>query len=362
MKLNVCVAVGDNRTAHCGVKDYAFQLASALAARGASVEVCAPADWGVKSVLKFREELRERRFDILHLQYPSIGHRKSLQPHIVGLLRAATRTVVTLHEYSNLPMPQRLSTHLFRWSADQLLFTTEREMARYGRTSVPSRIVPIGSNVPAFDTQVPRKPTILYFGQIRPQKGIEDFLELASRSLTTGQPFRYQVIGSVPQRKADYYRAIRATAHPDVEWTTDLSFEEIAQLLATSFAAYLPFPDGASYRRGSLLAALTNGLPTISTIGAATPREITDVILPAKGPVEALAHIKRLSKWPDGVRRLSYVGRRFAERFSWPEIARQHEQVYATALRQTGRAIGLTSNEFAPEANLVNTLSSRSEQ
>jgi glycosyltransferase involved in cell wall biosynthesis len=248
------------------------------------------------------------------------------------MMRVAKKVVVTLHEYSSMPIPQRASTHMFRWTADQLLFTSDAELQAYGQSNVTQRVVHIGSNVPAFPWKMPRTSTVLYFGQIRPNKGLEEFLELARRSMQLRKPLKYRVIGSVPPRREAYYEAIRSTAAPEVEWLIDLPVDLIAQLMASSLAAYLPYPDGASYRRGSLIAALTNGLPTITKIGPATPRDMIDVLLPATGLGDAFAHLERLYNCPGETHSLGSAGRLFAKKFNWTEIARQHEQVYLEAL------------------------------
>ena len=41
MKPSVCLVVGDNDTEHCGVKDYAIQLGTALRKIGLNAEVLA---------------------------------------------------------------------------------------------------------------------------------------------------------------------------------------------------------------------------------------------------------------------------------------------------------------------------------
>lgn len=333
MNLNVCLIVGDNNTQHCGVKDQAILLAKALDGIGLRVELQAPPDWGVNSFLRFCKELRKRQFDIVDLHYPSIGHRKSLCPHLLGRMRVAKGVVATLHEHSCLPMLQRASTHLFRWTTDCLLFTTETELKRYGRSGVMQQVIHIGSSVPAFPTDIARTTTVIYFGQIRPNKGLEEFLELARRSLQLAKPFKFKVIGSVPERRADFLKAVRANSAPEVEWLFDVPVEQVAKMMASSLAAYLPFPDGASYRRSSLLAALTNGLPAISTVGPGTPREMLDVLLPAASPGKALAQLDRLYECPTEAFALSNAEKRFAEKFSWAQSARMHLQVYETLLQ-----------------------------
>ncbi len=219
-----------------------------------SVEVLAPIDWGVRSVVSFAEQLRQRQVDILHIQYPSIGNRRSLCPHIIGKMRVAKKVVVTLHEYSALPMLQRASTQMFRSTADCIVFTAEEELAAFGQSRVMQQVIHIGSNVQAFPLELPRTPTVVYFGQIRPQKGLEAFLELARRSLELAMPFRYRVIGTVSERRAEYYKALREVSNPEVEWLIDSPFDRVAELMASSLAAYLPIQiapaiAGAAYLR-----------------------------------------------------------------------------------------------------------------
>ena len=50
----------------------------------------------------------------------------------------------------------------------------------------------------------------------------------------------------------------------------NLSDEEVASILNDSKIAYLPFPDGISERRGSFLAAATNGVIVLSNAGRFT--------------------------------------------------------------------------------------------
>jgi glycosyltransferase involved in cell wall biosynthesis len=333
MNPTICLLVGDNHTAHCGVKDYALRLASALGEVGLPTEVMAPPAWNSKEFLPFSRMLQQRKFDVVHLQYPSIGHRASLWPHWMGRMELGTVSVVTLHEFSALPRSQRISTHLFRLTANQLIFTSEREMHCYGRSRVPKRVVHIGSNVPSFPAPSSRNFNVLYFGQIRPDKGLEAFLELARDSELQSLPLNFQILGSVPERRSSYYAALREGASAQIQWTIDPPFEKVGRIMASSLAAYLPFPDGASYRRGSLLAALSNGLPVITRVGPATPYELVPEILPARTAAQALAHLQLLLGSPHEVQQLGSAARVFAERFSWPRIAREHLQIYEDALR-----------------------------
>jgi glycosyltransferase involved in cell wall biosynthesis len=346
MNPTVCFLVGDTHTRHCGVKDYALRLAEALGECDVEAEVLAPRSWTTKDVLPFLKTLRERNFDILHLQYPSIGHRASLWPHLMGRMNLGGKFVVTLHEYTALYRRHQASTRLFPWTAERLLFTTDTEMEKFGQSRVAQQAIFIGSNVPPFPGIRQRNANVLHFGQIRANKGIEEFLALALRSQESGLPFTFQVIGSVAERQAPYCKKLRAETTARVEWTIDPSSDEVARIMAGSLAAYLPFPDGATYRRGSLLAALTNGLPVLTRIGPDTPPELVSVTLPTAGVEDALAHLERLHNFPNEAKNLGSAAKMFSHRFSWTRIAQMHKQIYNDVL-QSGLRVGQT---FVPGA------------
>jgi glycosyltransferase involved in cell wall biosynthesis len=341
MHLRVAFIVGDNHTPYCGVKNYARSLAQALAQRDIEAHVLTPEDWGSRSVMRFTRQIGKGDYDIVHLQYPSIGYRGSLFPHLLGLMKLADASVVTLHEYSALPRLQKISTQLFRGAARTLIFCSHYERSLYDRhlltVGAPQVVIPIGSNVPAATTSGSRDATVVYFGQIRPNKGIEQYLSLAKQSIESKRQFAFHIIGSAPGVHQSYMSDLRRNAPQAVKWSIDLEFTKVSEVLAGSFAAYLPFPDGVSERRGSMLAALTNGLPVLSTIGAATPPEMLPVLLPTRSSGEALSLLDQLSKDPERCSEICVASRIHAARYAWSSIAAQHVLAYQEALRTPGR-------------------------
>ena len=330
--LKVCFLAGNNHTPHCGVKDYAYGLASALEERGIEAQVHAPADWKLTTFLKLRRDLQAARFDILHVQYPSIGFRYSLFPHIAGLTRIAPSTCVTLHEYSRLPQMQKLSTHLFALSTRLILFTTAEERTLFsGRKSddsAPRHVIPIGSNVPETPASDPIQSDVLYFGQIRPDKGIEAFLELARLSVKADVAIRFQIIGACVPRHQEYLQFLQISTPANVEWILGAPLAEVGVRMSSALAAYLPFPDGASYSRGSLIGALVNSLPVISTCSAATPEPLARVILRADNPKNALAHIRALQNSPALRLEVATASCSLGKQFSWASVAEAHHGLY----------------------------------
>jgi len=121
-----------------------------------------------------------------------------------------------------------------------------------------------------------------------------------------------------------------------------------AHLLAADIAA-LPFADGASLRRGSLLAALAHGLPVVTTDDRASSASIhrpssiahrplidgENALLVQPGDAPALAAaIERLASDSGLRQQLAAGGRALAAQFGWDAIATQHERLYARLMRR----------------------------
>jgi glycosyltransferase involved in cell wall biosynthesis len=118
-----------------------------------------------------------------------------------------------------------------------------------------------------------------------------------------------------------------------VYWTDYVSPTQVSAFLASADIAVLPFVDGASLRRTTLLSMLLHGLPTLTTSGAGTIRdglgEEAGVQLVPPANIPALANaIKVLASDPAERQRLSVHARAFANRFTWSSVAHQTLTIY----------------------------------
>ena len=254
--------------------------------------------------------------------------------------------------------------------------------------SPPSSVlIPIGSNIPVapperYDRAAWRtrlgvaadEALIAHFGLISRSKGLDVLLDALAQ--LPGR-FRLLVIGgeaTAPEDRAFAAqlrgRIDRADLHGRVIVTGHCGAAEVsAGLLAADLAA-LPFADGASFRRGSLLAALAHGVPTVTTRslqqgsgirgqGSGTIRRSDalceqytgstfllstpgswnhavaslvdgeNVLLTPPGDSAALAAaLRRLAADATLRERLRAGSRELAARFSWEEIAARHEALY----------------------------------
>ncbi|HEX9015413.1 MAG TPA: glycosyltransferase, partial [Chloroflexota bacterium] len=115
--------------------------------------------------------------------------------------------------------------------------------------------------------------------------------------------------------------------------------EVSAHLLAADIAV-LPFRDGVSLRRGSLLAVLEHGLPVVTT-APTSPEPLLDdgenVLLVREPSAGMFADsIESLWREPSRRHRLADGARGLAKKFDWDIIASQHAEMYACLSRGIG--------------------------
>ena len=320
----------------CGAGDYTERLVTALEQRGLSVDVITGVGWGLRDAPAVVKRIKACGADLMHLQYPTVGYGRRLGPQLIALL---ARGVVTIHEASQTHLLRRLSLFPLLCSR-HVVFTNCFEQA-YVSGLAPwvrqrSNVIPIGSNVPRGLTDGERRlDEIIYFGLIRPAKGLEQVLDLAAIMKQRGLGMTVRIVGLALTEHEPYLDGLRRrSADLPVLWDLGLSDEGAATRMAKAAIAYAPFPDGASERRGSLLALLANGVATVTTRGAHTPPALDQTVEFADSPEKALSIIELLRK--DGFRRmtLSERGMQYAAGFSWPDIADRHIQLYRSILTQ----------------------------
>lgn len=314
----------------CGAADYTQRLAEALEVRGVSVEVITGIDWGLGNVPRVQRLIRGVGADLTHIQYPTVGYGRKLGPHLVGLLE---RAIVTVHEASQVHLLRQLSLFPFLFG-QHIIFTNGFEQAYVSRmapwVSRRSTVIPIGSSVPIGLADGDRRlDEIVYFGLIRPRKGLENVLELAGILKQRVSGMTVRIIGLPQKEHMGYLHTLQEkSVSLPIVWDLGLSNEETAKQLAGLAYAYVPFPDGASERRSSLLALLANGVATITTRGAQTPVGLDNTVEFAASSEEAVSILEALRTNPDRRQELSSHGVRYASRFSWVAIADLHIHLY----------------------------------
>lgn len=325
----------------CGVGDYTHCLASALEKSGLHVEVFCQKNWGMTGTLTAYRRILSNKDTIAHIQYPSMGYGMSLGPQVCAL---AHECVVTLHEYTKAHILRKIALLPFTFRSPQLVATSEFEkeaiVQKIPWIASRLRVIPIGSNIDAssLPAECLRAPSVVYFGLIMPGKGLEDFVRFAQLVRAKELPWELKIIGKVALGREVYAQQIlRSTTALDIQWTIDLDAEQVQQRLMQAKLAYLPYPDGASERRGSLKAALASGLPCISTLSKQTSDDLFPAIATAASPEEALKTASFLMESEDEWKRLSQAALNYSQKTTWPKIAELHIQLYSEMVQNRTR-------------------------
>ncbi len=351
----------------CGIGDYTWRLGTALADKNVEVGVLTlnggqtqsgrmrvfsvAEKWGVLEVPRLRGYVKFFRPDIVHLQYPGAGYGHSLGPHFLALSVAMQRLplVITAHEFKVVHMLRRLSiAALLPW-ARAVVFTTESERQcavgfwrKLGWRLERTRVICIGSNLPNLEECIQPDPDLVsYWGMFHRGKGLEQLLSGFRKAFSQHSGLRLQLVGGLRPSDVAYFAELKRTIAQmgldgHVELRTDCPGEEVVRLLQRSGAVVLPFVDGATFRRGTLVAALKLGLPVITTRGPDTPADLVDGvnIIFADSADEIAEGLVRLRG--DVVLRntISENAKALAGRFSWEAIAAEHVVLYCDILGQ----------------------------
>lgn len=319
----ICLVTGEYPPDEGGVADYTRCLADALAAQGVFVDVLTtrrthasitpPArlpsaggvavhgvvpDWRWPVLMQLHRAVRTLAPDFVHIQYQTAAF--GMHPAINTVPRwlrqfTTVKTAVTYHDL-NVPylFPKagrlRRFVNLLPARFSHLTVATNAAdhavLAEWGR-AWELALVPIGSNIPDapppdYDRAGFRRANgvadgtavLVYFGFLNASKGGRDLIDVVEALRGDGRAVVLVMIGGKTGASDPTNAAYLAQFEADVTargltdavvWTGHIAPSHVSAWLHAADVAVLPYADGASYRRGSLLAALTHGVPTVTT-------------------------------------------------------------------------------------------------
>ncbi|UTN04629.1 hypothetical protein L0669_01700 [Flavobacterium bizetiae] len=315
----------------CGVGDYSEQLFKALINQGNSFELFYKTNWSVGNLFSYLREIKSKKADFIHIQYPTEGYGYSFLPLLLVAFLPKKKIIVTLHELSNRTFKAKIFTMLLLFFSSKIIVTNETEYAYLKKLPILNRkeifVINIGSNIPRSKNcgknLSERKIDLAYFGHIRPIKGLESFIAVANQFFGSK---RCVIIGQNLARYQSYLDQLQSES-TYIEYLLNGSVDETADNLADCKIVYLPFPDGVSSRRGSLMAAALNGCIIVTTYS--DDKEINDFFdkycYLVHNEDEAKKIIQQLLS--DNACTDKNVSK-LMDLFSWEEISRKHFEIY----------------------------------
>lgn len=327
-------------------------------------------DWGWRCWPGVGLFLRQHQPDILHIQYQAaafdLGGWINWLPWYLQRRRRSARIVVTFHDLRSpyiFPKAGR-----FRWHSmlalarhSQAVICTNREDLHALTETLPpakSRLVhiPLGGNIqprpPAdFDRSAWRKQygladdslLLAYFGFLNESKGGEELIEALAHLRGQGVAAHLLLIGGevghADPTNRTYAGRVQALIEqyglaPFVHRTGYVEPPQVSASLLAADVVVMPYRDGLSFRRTTLIAALQHGRPVVSTTPA-DPAFIPEVrpgenmLLAPPGDAPALAQaITRLADDSALRDKLAAGAARLGDLFRWDRIAADTASLY----------------------------------
>ncbi len=309
-------------------------------------------------------ELRRASPRILHLQHPTRATRFKpavyLLPLLTRMLARQVSVVTTFHYIRPVGIRTALLRTFFLLPAvfsHAIMVTTEWEAA-YVRRLLPwisVVVVPAGLTEPMSRPSAPERVdmrrqlgfededfVVAYFGYLLPNKGIESLIV----SLADTPPgVKLLVLGGEYRDDRSYAAALQRLAANAgvagrVTWTGHVEPTAIPRYLSAGDCAALPFDEGASLKRSTLLAAISVGLPILSTYGPELDPSMRDgetlLLVAPNEPDQMAGAIERLRIDSELRRHLTGGAMRILDLVDWNGIARRHIDLYRSLTQAYG--------------------------
>ena len=314
--------------------------------------------------------VERHEFDLLNVQYQAAAF--NMRSPVANLMpwrfKHLCPTVVTFHDLRVpylFPKAGRLRETAVNFMAKQatgVIVTNPQDLTTLQQKGIGvERLIqiPIGSNINARDVlpaemQAVRQELQLgaddlllgYFGFLNETKGADTLLQalaklpanvhlvfIGGRTGTSDTANNQQFFEQLDQMIVDLGLSER------VHWTGFVEDHHVSTYLQTADLMVMPYKDGVSLRRGTLMAALAHGRPLISTMPTVPTPELShsqniwlvppdDVLSLAKGIETLLADQNLQTKLGKGAKAV-------ADLFTWDKIALQTATFFENLLPLT---------------------------
>lgn len=369
--MRVCFISGTYPDIKCGVGFHTFYLAEALANSGLEVGVLTTnhqdiadtlrgkpkprvmpviSKWNWRSFSVIHKTLKDFNPDVIHFQHPTAIRGKFAINLIFFFLRLwfpEKRIFLTMHELTEASVLGRLRNLFLILTSPRTIFPNPNDY-QFAKKIFPFLArkffqVPIGPTLPlpALDEvrEIPLNKNfrVAFNGFLDPKKGAEDLLSGAAKIASKFPEMKIDFLTAVNPSDNPYHKKLAEFAEElglkeRIIWHPKITSEEIVEGLLKSHLAVLPFKNGATLRRSTLLEALSAGLPVVTTHTELTPPEFRDevnmLLVPARDGDAIARAAEKVFTNPDLGESLRKEALHLAQEFSWEKIAARTKDLY----------------------------------
>jgi glycosyltransferase involved in cell wall biosynthesis len=323
--LRLVTLCGSIKPLFSGTDDYHENLVAVLRRKHVDARPVDLQRWGLAQVPELRRQIASKQPDAILMQYPTDAFGSALGLHAFSAVQRQAPFIVTLHEFAAAHPARRASLGVLLARAAAVVTTAEAEqnalLSWFPWLRRRTCVIPIAANFPAREWQPSQPPLVAYFGQIRPEKGLEEYLACHDAIAPRFPDTKFVIAGSRVPKFASYHQTIEAEARKrGIDRLNEMQPDQVSDFLRTATVALLPFPSGASFRRGSLLAAAVCGVPIVTLRGAETPAEMINLLEPAMSRDELVAQVAGCLSDRAGRNRAHHRSRQLGALVSWDAI------------------------------------------
>lgn len=316
--------------------------------------------WRWPSIARIADVTLRYGFDVANIQYQAAAY--NMNSPAVNLLpwriKHLTKTIVTFHDLRTpylFPKASSLRDRAITFMASQAGGVVATNTADFEelitRVDTPAAQIPIGSNIAAYqpnhiEISEAREQLDLnaedillgYFGFLNESKGAETLIEALAQL-----PDNYHLVfiggqtGASDETNAAFLAHVREMVSQfgldeRVHWTGFVSDTRVSTFLETADLMVMPYRDGVTLRRGSLMAVLAHGRPLVTTEPLTVVPELVqgeNVWLVPRMNASALAQaVRDLVRQPTLLHKLGSGAASLAQQFSWDSIAERTAAFY----------------------------------
>ncbi len=380
--LKLMVITGTWPPMRCGVGDYTAMLCDFLFQLPVSIHVLTSRQarpdlrlsghsqlevhprvekWNYDAWRTIHRAIKEMQPDVVNIQWPTAVYGRSpainLLPLFLRTHHARTPVVTTLHELRYFKALTRLRILPALVFSRRLIVVDPMDLEVIQTLYPPAvsrcRHIPIASNLPVVPRDFGREErrrqlgftgedfVVGFFGFANPPKGLETLFAALHKLKAKTPRIKFLLLSQFSDQNAYQRKLLRELKTSGLDAiTVNPEYAEprlAAEILASADCAALPFVDGVSVKRGSMLACLAQGLPMITTRpkrgeGQNFQDGANMLLVPPKDALALAKAIGRLMEDPDLRGRLALGAWDLARRFSWEDIARRQLEVFTDAL------------------------------
>lgn len=301
---------------------------------------------------------QQHQLDVVNIQYQAAAYYMHAAANdLPRILRPVCPVITTFHDLmvpylfpKAGPLRKRIVYQMARQSSGVIVTNVadESELQEVGNMP-PVRRIPIGSNIaaqpPADFTSstwrarlhVPDHVLLVgYFGFINATKGVDTLAHAIRLLMERGEQAELLIIGgqtgdsdSTNIQQADQAERLLGGLGISrrVHWTGFVDPSDVSAYLLTADVIALPYKDGVSFRRGTLMAALAHGAAIVTTQPQVTIPELIDgenvCLVPPNDSVALADALYHLHITPELRTKLSHGAQVLSKLFEWDNIAKQ---------------------------------------